>query len=143
MITYEPKLVCFSCKFSWGYLADQLELARQIKNWIPIICTGKVDSTYVLDAFKQGADGVLVLGCPEGHCHYQDGNFEMKKRMYLLQKLLESYGIEKERLQVHLSLDPDGNTIPLIVRQMSESLKTLGPLRQAGVQGSNTEAVKN
>ncbi|MBN2099494.1 MAG: hydrogenase iron-sulfur subunit, partial [Dehalococcoidia bacterium] len=63
---YEPKLVCFSCKFGWGYLADEEDLRDRVKNWVPIICSGKIDTTHILDAFKRGADGVLILGCPEG-----------------------------------------------------------------------------
>ena len=143
MSTYEPRLICFSCKFSWGYLADQQELAHKINNWIPIVCTGKVDTTHILGAFKNGADGVLILGCPEGHCHYQDGNFEMRKRVLMLQKTLESYGIEKERIQVHLSVDPEGNTIPQIVNHMSESIRALGPLRMTGTKKVDPSAVMN
>jgi len=127
---YEPKLVCFSCKFGWGYLGDEIALSRQIKNWLPIICSGKIDMTHVLNAFKNGADGVLILGCPEGDCHFQDGNFEAKKRVYLLQKVLESYGIEKERLRIELSLDPEGKSIPQLVKRMSDSIAPLGPVKR-------------
>lgn len=129
MINYEPKLICFSCKFSWGYLTDETVLARQMKNLVPIICSGKVDTSHILNAFKRGADGVLILGCRGGDCHYQDGNYEAKKRGYLLHKVLESYGIEKERLRIELSVDPDGHRIPQLVKEMSERLKKLGPLR--------------
>jgi len=127
---YEPKLVCFSCKFGWGYLGDEVALSRQIKNWLPIICSGKIDMIHVLNAFKKGADGVLILGCPEGDCHYQDGNFEARKRVYLLQKLLESYGIEKERLRIELSMDPEGRTIPQLVKNLSDSVAKLGPVKR-------------
>lgn len=137
---YEPKLICFSCKFSWGYLANEGELSHKIKNWIPIICTGKVDTTHILSAFKQGADGVLILGCPPGNCHYQDGNFEMRKRVNLLYKVLDSLGIERERLKVHLSVDPDGKTISLLVKEMSDSLYTLGPLKKVGAQTEKAAA---
>lgn len=130
MAVHEPKLVCFSCRFGWGYLADEHEIATKIKNWIPIICSGKVDSSHILNAFKQGADGVLILGCRGGDCHYQDGNFEAKKRVHLLHKLLESYGIEKERLRIELAMDPEGKRIPVLVREMSENLKKLGPVRK-------------
>ena len=129
MNNFEPKLVCFSCKFGWGYLGDEEKLKSQIKNWIPIVCSGKIDTMHVLDAFKQGADGVLILGCPEGECHYQDGNFEVKKRMYLLQKILDSYGIEPERIRVELSIDPEGKSIPDRIKKMSASLKKIGPLQ--------------
>lgn len=130
MSDFEPKLVCFSCKFGWGYLADEKALASQVKNWIPVICSGRVDSTHVLDAFKQGADGVLILGCPEGDCHFQDGNFQARRKVYMLQQLLESYGIEGERLKVELSTDPEGKAIPQLVRGLSESVAKLGPVKQ-------------
>jgi F420-non-reducing hydrogenase iron-sulfur subunit len=130
MGSYEPKLVCFSCKFGWGYLNDEDALAKQIKNWVPIICSGKVDSSHILNAFRQGADGVLILGCRGGDCHYQDGNYEAKKRVYLLHKLLESYGIEKERLRIELSIDPEGNRIPQLVKEMSDRITKLGPVKK-------------
>jgi F420-non-reducing hydrogenase iron-sulfur subunit len=129
MKNFEPKLVCFSCKFGWGYLGNESALASQIKNWVPIICSGKVDTTYIVDAFKHGADGVLILGCPEGDCHYQDGNFEARKRVYLLQKVLKAYGIEPGRVQIELAIDPEGKKIPELVKKMSEVVKKLGPVK--------------
>lgn len=129
MSNFEPKLVCFSCKFGWNYLGDDKKLASKVKNWIPIICSGKIDTMHVLDAFKKGADGVLILGCPEGECHYQDGNFEVKKRMYLLQQILDSYGIEPERIRVELSIDPEGKSIPDRVKKMHDAIKKMGPLK--------------
>ena len=102
MSEYEPKLVCFSCKFGWGYLSDEGELSSQIKNWIPIICSGKIEATHVVEAFRNGADGVLILGCPDGDCHYQDGNFEARRMVLLLHKVLDAFGIERERLRIEL-----------------------------------------
>ena len=127
MSEYEPKLVCFSCKFSWGYLADEDALSGKIDNWVPLICTGKIDAAHVLDAFKAGADGVLILGCPEGDCHYQDGNYEAKKRVYLIRRLLEAVGIEKERIRIELSIDPEGRRIVKLVEAMRQELARLGP----------------
>jgi F420-non-reducing hydrogenase iron-sulfur subunit len=141
---YKPKLVCFSCKFGWGYLTDEAGLSKQIDNWIPIICTGKIDATHMLDAFERGADGILVLGCPEGDCHYQDGNYEAKKRVYLLRRLLESMGIEKERIRIELSVDPEGIRIQQLVKEMSEDLAKLGPPKKSTAvrKTSKKEAVK-
>ncbi|TET58104.1 MAG: hydrogenase iron-sulfur subunit [Dehalococcoidia bacterium] len=133
MSEYEPKLVCFSCKFSWGYLTDEDTLSSKIDNWVPIICTGKIDATHMLDAFKQGADGILILGCPEGDCHYQDGNYEAKKRVYLIRKLLESLGIEKERIRIELSIDPEGKRIPKLAEEMRKELAKLGPAKRSPV----------
>ncbi len=130
MSDFEPKVVCFSCKFSWGYLADEAALSSQIKNWIPIICSGKVDAKHVVEAFQHGADGVLILGCPEGDCHYQDGNLEAKKRVQLIRGVLGSYGIEPERVRMELSLDPEGKKIPEMVKSMTEAVRKLGPVRQ-------------
>ena len=136
MSEYKPKVVCFSCKFGWGYLTDEATLSSQIKNWIPIICTGKIDASHIVDAFKAGADGVLILGCPPGDCHYQDGNYEARKRVHLLKRLLEAYGIERERLRIELSHDPDGKRIPQLVKEMSKDLARLGPLKREAVARS-------
>ena len=130
MSAYEPKVVCFSCKFSWGYLTDEDKLASKIDNWVPLICTGKIDATDILDAFSAGADGILILGCPEGDCHYQDGNYEAKKRVYLVRRLLESVGIEKERIRIELSSDPEGESISRLVEEMRRELAKLGPARE-------------
>jgi coenzyme F420-reducing hydrogenase delta subunit len=129
--------VCFSCKFSWGYLTDEDALSREIENWVPVICTGKIDATHILEAFKAGADGILILGCPEGDCHYQDGNYEAKKRVYLLRSLLESFGIESERIRIELSADPDGKKIPELVENMKRELARMGPVKR-----KSAEAVK-
>ena len=128
MSEYKPKIVCFSCKFGWGYLTDETVLAKEIENWVPIICTGKIDTTHIIRAFEEGADGVLILGCPEGDCHYQDGNYEAKKRVYLLRMLLETMGIEKRRIRIELDADPTGNRIQRLAKEMSKDLKKLGPM---------------
>jgi F420-non-reducing hydrogenase iron-sulfur subunit len=141
---YQPKVVCFSCKFCWGYLTDESTLSKEIENWIPIICTGKIDTTYMMEAFEKGADGVLILGCPEGDCHYQDGNHEAKKRVYLLRRILESMGIEGERVRIVLSSDPEGYRIAQLVKEMKADLAKLGPLKRDTVasKASQKETVK-
>lgn len=138
MSRYKPKLVCFSCKFSWGYLTEEAALSREVENWVPVICTGKIDATDVLGAFKAGADGVLILGCPEGSCHYQDGNYEAKKRVYLLRSLLESSGIEKERISIELSTDPEGKRIRELAEDMKRKLAKLGPAKKKLVRAGSS-----
>ena len=80
MTEFTPKLVCFSCKFGWGYLNSN-GYDKQIKNLIPVICIGKVDTTHIIGAFKDGADGLLILGCPDGQCHFKTGNYQARKRI--------------------------------------------------------------
>jgi coenzyme F420-reducing hydrogenase delta subunit len=136
---YEPKLVCFSCQFGWGYLMDEDALSIKVEHCVPLICTGKIDAAHMLEAFRAGADGILILGCPEGECHYQDGNYEAKKRVYLVRKLLESIGIEKERIRIELSSDPEGTKIPKMVEQMKKDLAEMGPAAEKQVKKEKPE----
>jgi F420-non-reducing hydrogenase iron-sulfur subunit len=127
MADYRPKLVCFSCKFGWGYVNGAGETA-EVQNVVPVICSGKVDATHIMEAFRKGADGVLILGCPEGECHFQIGNFQARKRLALLRKTLKEFGIEGERLAIRLDVDPEGKKIPAVIAEMGQQLQRLGPL---------------
>jgi len=98
-------------------------------NWIPVTCSGKIDTNHILKAFRAGADGVLILGCPEGHCHFQDGNYQTRKKVYLIHKVMDAFGIEPERLGMNMSLDAEGKRIPQLVNVMKEGLIKLGPVR--------------
>jgi F420-non-reducing hydrogenase iron-sulfur subunit len=127
---YTPNLVCFSCKFGWGYVSNDKPIEPGTPNWVPVVCSGKVDSIHILNAFKEGADGVLILGCEEGHCHFQDGNFQTSKKVYLLQKILKAYGIDQERVRIEFAKNPDGAKIPQVVGEMKRDLSKLGPLKR-------------
>ncbi|MFC1838118.1 hydrogenase iron-sulfur subunit [Thermodesulfobacteriota bacterium] len=129
MDEYDPKLVYFSCKFGWGYLNDHFSLSVDKQNWIPVTCSGKIETSHILKAFRSGADGVLILGCPEGHCHFQDGNYQTRKKVYLIKKVMDDFGIEPERLDINLSLDPEGRMIPQLIQDMKASLIKLGPVK--------------
>jgi coenzyme F420-reducing hydrogenase delta subunit len=78
-----------------------------------------------VEAFARGAEGVLILACPEGDCHYQDGNIEAKKRLALLRQVLKTHGIEPERVRLVLSRDPDGRDIPKYIKEMVEAIRLL------------------
>jgi coenzyme F420-reducing hydrogenase delta subunit len=124
----EPKLVCFFCKFGWGYVEDQLETAASRPLWIPVLCSGKVDVETILRAFHQGAEGVLILGCPDGRCHFQDGNFQLQKRLVLLGKVLDQFGIDQRRVRAEFAFDPDGGSINERCAAMIDHLRRLPPL---------------
>lgn len=130
----KPKIMCFSCKFSWGYLTDDSLLEVDIKNWVPIICAGKIAPKYIVDAFASGADGVLILACPEGDCHYQDGNIEAKKRMALLRQMLLTHGIQPERVRLVLSRDPEGKSIARYISEFAETIASLNDQSVASKQ---------
>jgi Coenzyme F420-reducing hydrogenase, delta subunit len=130
MTEFTPKLVCFSCKFGWGYLNTNGH-EKQLKNLIPVTCSGKVDTTHIIDAFGEGADGVLILGCPDRECHFQTGNYQARKRILLLRKVLKEFGIDPKRLKIALSIDPEGTQIPVVIETMKKEIKSLGPLSPA------------
>ena len=135
---FEPKIVGFLCKWCSSSAADlagttRLQYPPNIRI-IRMMCSGSVDNSYVVRALMDGADGVLILGCPEGDCHYQDGNLEAKKRVLLLKKVLESYGIEPERVRIELSIDPEGKLIPEYAKKMMDSLRKLGPVKALAVK---------
>lgn len=123
----EPKVVCFACKFGWGYLSQ-----LPVDNFIPVICLGEVSATSILNAFKEGADGILLLGCPEGDCHFQDGDLEVKKKVSLLLRVLEAFGIEKERVEIISSFDPRGEKVIELINGMVSKLKNLELLKNRG-----------
>lgn len=130
MNAFEPNVVCFSCNFGWGYLSDRKELSTSVKNWIPVICSGKIDTNHILKAFRSGADGVLIMGCPEGHCHFQDGNYQTRKKVHLIRKVMSAFRIEPERLGMNMSLDAEGKSIPQLVQEMKDRLVELGPIKR-------------
>lgn len=139
MEKYNPKVVCFSCKFGWGYLSGW-KTPDGIKNWIPIAGSGKIDAVHIMSALKKGADGVLILTCPSGQCHFGDGNLRTETRVRLIRKVLEAYGIEPQRVRVEFARDPEGKKISQFVNSMKADLTGLGPIR-IGPDVSLTEHV--
>jgi len=129
-MAYDPNVVCFSCKFGWDYVSEKKPENKVPKNRIPVVCCGNIESNHILEAFKAGADGVLLLACQEGDCHYQDGNFQTSKKVFLLQKVLETFGLEQERVRVEMGLDPEGTRIEQLVNEMKQDLSKLGPAKR-------------
>ena len=128
MNEYSPKILCFKCNFGWGYLDDKKEVNAVVKSMVPVTCSGKVDTTHILTALKGGADGVLILGCNQGECHFQDGNYQTGKKVLLIKKVLTSFGIEPERVRMVFSVDPDGDEVPLEIESMKSEISRLGPI---------------
>jgi F420-non-reducing hydrogenase iron-sulfur subunit len=101
---------------------------------IRVMCSGRVDPQFVLKAFQEGADGVMVLGCHPGDCHYKEGNFKTLRRMKLLEKMLVQFGIEKERLQLDWVSASEGERFAQVTQTMLERIKKLGPLQSVKMQ---------
>jgi F420-non-reducing hydrogenase iron-sulfur subunit len=92
------------------------------------MCSARVDPTIVLEAFIQGLDGVMVLGCHPGDCHYMTGNYHTEKRMHLTQRILESLGLSPGRLLVDWVSAAEGERFASLVRDYTEKVRELGPL---------------
>ena len=134
---FEPRIVGFLCKWCTYTGADLAGTSRMKypPNLIPIrvMCSGRVDPTFVLTAFAKGADGVLIGGCHPGDCHYLEGNYKTLARARMLAKLLEQYGIEKERFQLHWVSAAEGKKFVEVVTNMTAQVKELGPLNWPGL----------
>lgn len=129
---FEPKIVGFLCRWC-AYTGADLAGTSRIKyppnvNPIRVNCSGRVDPTLVLQALTMGADGVLIAGCHPGDCHYISGNVKTLRRFKLLQKMLDQFGIERERVRLEWVSASEGERYAGIVEQMTEQIRQLGPL---------------
>ena len=104
----------------------RLEYPANVKI-IRVPCTGKVDVMYLLRAIQKGADGVYVVGCLEGACHYNEGNFRARERVNHVRMLLEEIGLEAERVRMYNLSSGEGPTFAAYAREMTENIKKLGP----------------
>jgi F420-non-reducing hydrogenase iron-sulfur subunit len=94
---------------------------------ISIPCTGKVDLIHILRAFEKGADGVYVLGCLEGECRYDRGNFRARKRVEQAQQILGSIGIGGDRVQMYNLSSSEAPQFVRFAKEMTEKIKKMGP----------------
>ena len=131
--TFEPRIVAFFCNWC-TYLAADLAGTSRMKyapnvRVIRLMCSGRVDPQFVLDAFAHGADGVLIGGCHPGDCHYQEGNYKTLRRYHLLQRVLRQMGIEEERFRLEWISAAEGDRVRGAINDMVEKVRALGPLR--------------
>ena len=130
--SFEPKIIGFLCNWCSNAGADLAGVSRiQYPPNIRIIrvmCSGRIDPAFVLEAFKDGADGVLVAGCHvPSDCHYISGNFKAMRRINLLRRVLKDFGVEPERLRLEWISASEGDLWAAVVKSMVEDLKKLGP----------------
>jgi len=99
---------------------------------VRVMCSGRVDPQFVLQTFREGADGVLVLGCHPGDCHYRTGNIKALRRFRMLQKTLAQFGIDPARLRLDWVAAGESERFQKVAREMAEAVQALGPLALAG-----------
>jgi F420-non-reducing hydrogenase iron-sulfur subunit len=96
---------------------------------IRLMCSGRVDPSFILRAFQLGADGVLVMGCHPGDCHYQEGNFKALRRVLLLKRVMREFGIDERRLRLDWVSAAEGEKFAKVSTDFTEEVRALGPLR--------------
>jgi len=129
---YEPKLVGFLCNWCSYAGADLAGVSRfqypSNLRIIRVMCSGRVHPAHILEAFRDGADGVLVAGCHiPTDCHYISGNFKAQRRITMVKRLMEQLGIDPERLRLEWISAAEGDKFAKTIREMTEDLKRLGP----------------
>ncbi len=129
---FEPRIVAFFCNWCTYTAADlagisRMQYAPNVRA-IRLMCSGRVDPQFVLAAFRDGADGVLIGGCHPGDCHYQLGNYNALRRYELLRMVLRDMGIEDERLRLEWISASEGDKVQRVCNEMTERIRELGPL---------------
>jgi len=130
--SWEPRIVAFFCNWCTYTAADLAGVSRMRYapnvRVIRVMCTGRVDPQFVLDAFAKGADGVLIGGCHPGDCHYIEGNYKALRRVEFLRRVLDDLGIEPERLRLEWISASEGDRVRVAVNGLTETVRALGPL---------------
>lgn len=131
MTEFEPKIVGLLCNWCSYAGADLAGVSRiqypPTLRIVRVMCSGRVDPVFILEAFRSGADGVLVAGCHPGDCHYLAGNFKSQRRIVLLKRVLEQFGLEPERLRLEWVSASEGDRFATVIKDMTEEIKKLGP----------------
>ena len=134
MNEFEPNIVAFLCNWC-SYAGADLAGTSRIKyppnvKVIRVMCSGRVNPMFVINALQQGADGVLVAGCHLGDCHYTQGNYFAKRRMAVLKNLLEYIGVEPERVHMAWVSAAEGQKFADVIKEVTEDVKKVGPMNQ-------------
>ena len=138
---FKPKIVGFLCNWCSYAGADLAGVSRTqyppTLRVVRVMCSGRIDPVFILEAFKNGADGVLVAGCHPGDCHYISGNYKAERRVLLLQRALDELGLDPERLRLEWVSASEGDRFAMVIKDMTKELKKLGPspLRAGGKTG--------
>jgi len=133
---FEPKIVGFMCNWC-SYRAADLAGTARIKyspnvRIIRVMCSGRVDPTFVMKAFSLGADGVMMAGCHPGECHYIEQNYKAMRRYSMMQHTLQQLGLEPDRFRLVWASAAEGQLLAEQVDKFVEDVRKLGPLNWAG-----------
>jgi F420-non-reducing hydrogenase iron-sulfur subunit len=130
--SWSPNIVAFFCNWCTYTAADlagvsRMKYAPNIRV-IRLMCSGRVDPQFVLEAFSKGADGVLIGGCHPNDCHYAEGNYKCLRRFRLLQRMVRDLGIDAKRFRLEWISAAEGDKVRVVVNEMVAQVRELGPL---------------
>lgn len=133
---FEPKIVGFLCNWCSYAGADKAGASQNPYppnvRTIRVMCTGRMDPQFVVKAFGEGADGVLILGCHPGDCHYKEQNYRAIMRHRLFLRMLDQLGIEKDRCRLDFVSAAEGDKFVRVIEETVSAVKKLGPMSMAG-----------
>jgi F420-non-reducing hydrogenase iron-sulfur subunit len=128
---FKPKIVGFLCNWCSYAGADLAGVSRiqypPTLRIVRVMCSGRVDPVFIFEAFKSGADGVLIAGCHPGDCHYISGNYKAQHRVLMLKRVLQQLGLEPQRLRLDWVSASEGARFATIIKDMTKEIKKLGP----------------
>ncbi len=130
---FEPKIVGFLCNWC-AYSGADLAGVSRLKSSpnlriIRTMCSGRVDPSFILEAFRKGADGVLIAGCHFGDCHYLEGNFKTLRRVEFLKMILKQFGINGNRIRLEWISASEAEKYAKVSIEFTEEIRKLGPLK--------------
>jgi F420-non-reducing hydrogenase iron-sulfur subunit len=142
---FEPKIIAFLCNWCSYRAADLAGTARMKYQpnirMIRVMCSGRVDPSFVLKALALGADGVMIAGCHPGECHYLEQNYKTMRRFTMMRHTLRALGVEDERVRLQWASAAEGTVIASAINEMVDQVRALGPLnwRNQWIESTNVE----
>ncbi|MFH1087182.1 MAG: hydrogenase iron-sulfur subunit [Chloroflexota bacterium] len=134
MSEFRPRILAFLCNWC-SYAGADLAGVSRIQyppdtRVVRVMCSGRVDPVIVVRAFRAAIDGVMVLGCHPGDCHYGAGNYEAERKANLLNRVLDKTGIGRQRLCLEWVSAAEGGRFAELTKRFSEQITALGPIGQ-------------
>ena len=129
--SFDPRILVFTCNWC-SYAGADLAGTSRLQyppnaRIIRTMCSGRIEPVFVLEALRDGADGVIVTGCHPGDCHYVKGNFRAEKRFNFLKMALKLIGVEEDRVRLAWISAGEGEKFSLLIKDMTDKIRELGP----------------
>lgn len=132
MSEWQPKIIIFLCQWSlksdteWTQRFDLPDGVRMIE----VPCSGRINPLLLVSTLQHGADGILVVGCEPGHCHYKEGNYLGRRKFATLTSFLEYAGLEEKRVQFAWMGETDRGKLQTMVESLLSDVRRLGPIQE-------------